>query len=304
MNKFLSRIAGMILILAAILGLVVSVSGIVFLYQNKTLIENQLISIVDLLDQTMTITSDGFTVINDALGQAEESIGLMQTITEGVADTVGSTGPALDAIGTLVGKDIVGIMEETQTALDAAQSSALLIDDTLKFISAVPFIGAKYRPDKPLHTSLSEVSQSMDNMPKSLEAVETNLSSTVEGLALLEGGISDLADSIGAADKSLASAQTVITEYSGTIDSLQLSIKSVKDTLPGTLEKALFGLSMLFVWMGIAQLGLFTQGLDLLHKHQSRPVVKIEDEVKVEAPGEQEVLQESELPGHGTDITG
>ena len=296
MNNFLSKISGLILILAAVLGLVVSVSGIVFLNQNKSLIREQLIIMVDLLDQTMTITSDGFIVINDALGQAEESIGIMQTITEGVADTVGSTGPALDAIGTLVGKDLVAIMTETQTALNAAQASALLIDDTLKFISAVPFIGAKYRPDKPLHTSLKEVSQSMDDMPKSLKAVETNLSSTVDGLSLLEQGISDLASSIGDADKSLTSARAVITQYSGTIDSLQVSIKNLKETLPRTLDAIFFGLFLLFIWLGIAQLGLFTQGLDLLHKRQSRPVVDVE---VVEKPP-----QESELPGQGTDVTG
>lgn len=294
MNKFLTKLTGVILILAAILGLVVSVSGIVFLYQNKASIENQLISIVDLLDQTITITSDGFTVINDALGQAEESISIMQTITDGVADTVGSTGPALDAIGTLVGKDLVEIVTETQSSLDAAQSSAMLIDDTLKIISAVPFIGAKYKPEKPLHTSLSEVADSMSDMPKSLEAVKTNLSDTVDGLSLLEEGISDLADSIGEADTSLLSAKTVITQYSGTIDSLKISIQTLKKSLPGTLNAVMFGLAMLFIWLGIAQLGLFTQGLDLLNKHKTSPAVEI-----VEAQPE-----ESELPGHGTDVTG
>ncbi len=89
-------------------------------------------------------------------------------------------------------------------------------------------------------------------------------------------------------DKSLTSARAVITQYSGTIDSLQVSIKNLKETLPRTLDAIFFGLFLLFIWLGIAQLGLFTQGLDLLHKRQSRPVVDVE---VVEKPP-----QESELP--------
>ena len=69
---------------------------------------------------------------------------------------------------------------------------------------------------------------------------------------------------------------------------MQVVVTNVRDNLPEWLRWVHTGLSLVLIWLGIAQLGLLTQGWDLVRRgmapgSESLPEPKVTDE----APGEE-----------------
>ncbi len=265
MSTFMSRFVGLTLILASILGLVVSVGGIVILVQNRQNLETQVVSLIDLMDSSLSITSEGFTVINDALVQTSKSTVLVTEITNDLGNSIGTSSPALESIGDLLGKELVAMIDSAQSSLVSAQSSAKVIDDTLKLVSFFSMSAPKPASgEKPLAESLGEIAKSMENLPKSLLTVQKSIEDTSKNLQSMQTGVYDLATSINQVDETIVNAQHVIGQYNSTVKEIRATTTQIKTNLPRTINLAVIGITLGLVWMAIAQIGLFTQGLELM----------------------------------------
>jgi hypothetical protein len=64
-------------------------------------------------------------------------------------------------------------------------------------------------------------------------------------------------------------------------------VTNARDNLPEWLRWARFGLSLVLIWLGIAQLGLLTQGWELVRRSATpEPGARTQSESVVESPGE------------------
>ena len=264
MNKYLPRITGVLLLFAATLGWVVSISGLVLFYRAKPKIAESLDSSIDLLARTLDATDNMLAVAGSTLLQAEDDITRIEVTTGDVSVTIGSTSAISEDFADLAGEDIPRLVEDIQTALESMQTSAKLIDDTLGFIAGIPLIGARYKPTVPLEDSVAQVSESLDDIPRVLSRMESNLELTAGSLEAVEADIESLSESIGEIKTSLATAQEVMVEYQSIVDEAQAGLENVKTGLPVWLRWITLGTTAFLIWLIIAQAGLFTQGLELI----------------------------------------
>ncbi len=72
---------------------------------------------------------------------------------------------------------------------------------------------------------------------------------------------------------SVEEAQGVIQSYQDQVTELENDLKSFQAQFPTWLTAAKWGLSLFFLWLGIAQVGLFLQGTALLGTGPSAVVV-------------------------------
>ena len=197
--SLLSRIIGVLLIVAAVGGLIFSIFGVVTIWRYKSTATQGLLNSVDLLQNTL-------------------------------------------------------------------QTSAQVIDGVLKTISSLPIIGSgvNYNPQTSLADSLGQISDSLDGLPNSFVDMGEGLQDTTHNLQIMQVDFALMVDAVRQIEVSVAQYKEVVAGYQESIKQVQAQLDLLAKNVPAAVNAAAWALTIFLVWMAIAQIGLFTQGLQRL----------------------------------------
>ena len=264
MKGTLNKIVGILLILAAILGMLLSIAGAIQLWRTAQHTEERLLKTTDLAGEALETTSGLLDVLGDMLQQVEASFSLIEASLGDTGLALENTAGITDSIGVLMGEDMVAVLNETQTALSSTKQTARLIDSTLKIVSAIPLIGAKYAPDVPLETTIEQVSKSLDPVPDALEEIESGLQTASTDLAIVKKDLDAMEEVVGNMKTNIGETVVLVETYQQNLSDLQDDFKLFEEKLPGRLKVFNIAALAFFIWLFISQLGLLTQGLELV----------------------------------------
>ncbi|HEX2979932.1 MAG TPA: hypothetical protein VHO48_06690 [Anaerolineaceae bacterium] len=269
-NLGISWLSGIALLVGAILGIGISLVGTWGVWRSVPLINAHAQSILDLFDETLTSSAQGLKIVNDTLSQTVDTVIYVQQSAEDLSTSLNDTIPFIDNVGSLVGNDMKSVVEDTQTSLQSAETSARLVDDTLRVITGLPLIGnmlgQRYAPKVPLSQSIGDVANSLDQLPTSLTEIQTGLTATADNLRGIQSEVTVLKEKVTEAETQLESAQTVIADYQEQVDALQQRMTALRQSVPRWLLWYKWGMTVFFVWLGIAQIGLLLQGIHILNQ--------------------------------------
>lgn len=275
MKKIIYSITGFSFSLAAALGIIVSVAGIVFVWRMVPGVSERLVNTASFTQRALDSTDDLLGVVDSTLTQAEDNIAMIADATQDVAETLNQTSAVTTTVAEAVGGEFTGVVENTQTALSALESSAKLVDDTLSFISAIPFLGAKYSSKTPLYSSVVEINDSLDEVPRTLKSLQENLDSTAEAFTVLNDSVSVLADNVSEIEDSLEEANTVVKRYQVLVNEAQETTVVVVEKLPRWVRWTAVGLTVMLVWLIVIQAGLLMFGAEMAGLKREKPEVDI-----------------------------
>jgi hypothetical protein len=285
------KFIGLLLLIAAVIGLIFSILGIAFLWRIQGNIATNIQSSVDLLSQTLQTTSQGLDVTYSALDSTVSTIRSLESTVETIAVTVKSSTPLVDEIRILMDVDLPNTITATQESLNSAAKSAKVIDSLLSTFSSLPLIGAslKYDPQVPLSESLSSVADSLSSLPVSFKSMQTDLVTTTTNMVTFESDLTVMAKSIGEIETSVGQYHAVIVGYQKSLDGLRLQLDLVHTNIPTIVRFLLIALTIFLGWMAIANLGILTQGWELLtegsmHKEVQEAIAENNAKVKEEEP--------------------
>ena len=265
MNRILTRTLGIALITAGVAGLVFSVLGLIAVARLEQRVGSAAIEQVELIDEALAATAEGLTLAESSLAQTVNAAGSLESAVAGLSQAVDDATPTLDSVARFLGEQLPATIETTQEALRSVSESAQIVDDILLLVTNIPVLGMeRYNPKVPLHRSFQEVADSLDQFPASLSTAQEGLVATIENLSGLEEDFGAMAEGIGALTTSLESAQSVLAEYRDVVAEFQSLADSVRKGLPGWLRWIRLGISAALIWLGIAQIGLITQGWELV----------------------------------------
>ncbi len=296
----LRRLIGLILILAAIGGLLISILGLVAIWRIHPNLTQNLQTGVDLIGQTLETTAQGLIITKEALASSVETIGNLQATIETTASTISSTQPMLEEISTMLKNDVPNTIQATQQTLLTAQQSAQVIDGVLMTLSSIPLIGSSigYNPEIPLSDALGDVAESLQDLPDSFTRMADSMKTTQSNVQTFEADLSVMAGSVGEIQTSVAEYEKVISGYQASLDQVQAQLDTLSTNLPQIVRTAVIGLTVFLVWLAIAQVGLFTQGWELLTESAPRRAKpEVEEEKKATAEDREAEGAESEQGG-------
>lgn len=274
-NKLGIRTIGVFFIITSIAGLLFSALGIGFLWVVRPRLQTAIIEFIDTIDLTLNNTNQSLTLLDDVIELTKGNIGTLQTTIDNLDGTIVSLSDSLDTTSVLIGDDLRQTVIESQTALSSAATSAELIDNTLFFLASVPFIGADYQPEVPLHTSLANVAGNLEDIPGSLESVEQTLGEAADGLDTLNTDLNTLVEDIQGFEQDLDDAQTVIEEYNDILVQAQDKTSTLRENIGIYLIVTWIFISGILVWLSITQVNILMQGWEYLHGEQK--VVNLAD---------------------------
>jgi hypothetical protein len=273
-GRILAIVAGSALIIAGILGLGLSIGGLFVLPRLEQQIETVAADQLEILDRALAATADGLTTAQGSLDQTAAALDSLEVIMGSVGQAISDTAPVLDVATDLLSEQLPTTIESTQETLTSVATSAQIVDDILGGLSAIPLLGLdRYSPEVPLHQGFQDVADGLDGIPELLLTAGDGLSAGAEGLQDIESGFAAMGQGIGEAGTSLESAQSVLEDYQEIVSDLQETLSSVGESLPGWLHTLRWSLTLVLVWLGVAQLGLITQGWDLLRRRGPSTVI-------------------------------
>ncbi|MHB8112033.1 MAG: hypothetical protein ACYDHA_01055 [Bellilinea sp.] len=265
MKPIFSRITGLVLIIAAVMGLGLSLAGLILLGGFSSRISANLLGALEYLDRALAISSDGLETAESSLQAADSALVSLVSTLDGVNESLQGMDPTLTALSTLLGKDLPGTIEATQDSLDSAQTSAKNIDNVLTSLSRIPFFGTLvYNPDVPLNETLGEISDSLNAIPRSLRDAKSGLDIADKNLTMITSDLGDIAQSTDQIGLSIADALLVIDEYQTLVADMQKRAKDFRQELPGQLRLATLAAALLLIWLAITQIGLLAQGAEFM----------------------------------------
>ncbi len=261
----LRRLVGLLLIIAALAGIVFSVLGLLQVWRLRPVVTQTVTDNLALFDQTLNTTQDGLTIVAQVVQTTTVDVASLQSTTLALAQAIHATSPTLDALTTLTGRDLPAAVSATQTSLASAQGSALLIDNVLSALTSIPFSPVSaYKPDVPLHTALAQVSTSLDGLTPSLATINTSLGDGKANLAVVETELNNVSATTKGISDTLGGALVVIDHYQATVTQLKQNVEATQLVAAGWITSITWVLTMVLVWLLIAQLGLGAQGLEML----------------------------------------
>lgn len=272
MKTLISRFTGILLILAAIGGLLIAVTGLVGIWQVKPDALTSVQSSLDLLDKTLETTAEGLVVTQKSLLGAQTSLQAMQTTLQTTTSTMQSTEPLISSLSDLAAQDLPATVIAAQNSLDSAAESAQVIDAVLRALNFLP--GINYNPNTPLAASLQALSANMDNLPDTFIVMQSNLEDTSQNLQTIQVDLLLVIDSLNQIETSLTDSENVITGYQDSIVQVQKQIDMLSSSAPGLINTISTAATVFFIWMAIAQLSLLIQGWQLIESTSSQPPPK------------------------------
>lgn len=283
MKKIIYSITGFSFSLAAALGILVSLLGIFFVWRMAPAVTERLVASATFAQKALDTTETLLDVVDTSLEKVEESVALVAESTEQVAETLNNTSAITSSVADTLGDEFTGMVEKTQTALTALETSAKLVDDTLSFISSIPFIGTSYSKKAPLQSSVVEINESMSELPQTLQEMEEKLSSTAQAFTSLNDSVNDLAENVGEIEASIQEAGVVVKEYQVLLDEAQRSTANIIEKLPRWVRWAAVGLTLLFVWLIVIQAGLLMFGMEMAGWRKEAPLEQPAEDVSPSA---------------------
>jgi hypothetical protein len=272
-KRFFAFSAGLALIMAGILGLALSIGGLIVLPRLERQVDTVALQQLEVLDRALAATLDGLITAKTSLAQAAEAVDTLEGIMADVGDAINDTAPVIQVTAELLNEQLPSTIEATQEALTSVATSAKLVDDMLGMISAIPLLGAdRYSPDVPLSQGFQDVSDGLDGVPELFLTAGEGLSGGIGNLQDVEQGFAAMGKTIGETTTSLDSAQTVLEDYEQVVGDLQGTLSYVEESLPEWLRVIRWSLTLVLIWLGVAQLGLITQGWELLRRSSAPPV--------------------------------
>jgi len=268
------RVIGITFIVAAIFGLIFSLAGIVLVWGVKAPLTENLVSTLDLIDTTLETTSSGLTVVDDTLTRTAADLtsleNTVQTAGRGVDDSI----PMVESISTLLSENIPQAIDATQTGLTSLQGAAGTLESTLQLLTSIPFLPIEgYNPEVSFSDALDDVSESLDAIPQSLSEMENTLGATEGNLVMLAAQVNIIARSVSELKSSLYEIQLVVDQYQEVISTLQEKLDTFRENLQMGITVTAWIFTIIFVWLGIAQVGLLTQGLERVNRKSGETTV-------------------------------
>jgi ABC-type transporter Mla subunit MlaD len=261
MNPQLKRIFGIVLVIISIVSLIISAGGVIGLWGARPAITTALEDTFALVSETAVTTQQALNVADQALQDAAGSIKILTGLTDTLADSLGGAQGAFTSVTQLLTQDLPVTLETAQTALDSAAEPATVVDNFLSGLAKIQFLGIDYNPEVPLDQSISNIGDSLNSLPATLEKIGSDLDGISSSLPDIVKAVRSLGTTIGDITTTLAKAQTVLKEYAVQLARASAAVQQISAGVPTYVTLFISVLTFIMLWIIAVQLIVLAIGL-------------------------------------------
>jgi methyl-accepting chemotaxis protein len=262
---------------AGLLGLVLSLAGLVGVWVAKPTVAVYASSTIETLNNSVVTSQNVMDITGQALGGTIDSVDALSAMLSTTAATVEDTKPVLDGFDSMMATTLPSTLRAATDSLYGAQEAAQVLENTIKSLDAFRFLlsgmpllgdlaaqpGESYNPEKPLADSLGELASNLEGIPDTFVEMSANLSATDDNLAAVQGNLVTMSDSVKLISSSLGEYQRMISQSKSSMDNLRSILTTIQSNLATILNAAAIVLSLFLAWLLAAQVVMLSQGWEL-----------------------------------------
>jgi len=275
--KALRRLLGIIVMIAGILGLVLSLAGLVSVWLYKPVVSSSVNETINTLDNSITTSQNVMDITHEAFGATIASVDALSEMLGTSADSIEDTEPVFIQVTTVMSDTLPSALLSATDSIKTAQEAAGVLESSIKSLDAFRFVLGSapllsafvdpsqppYNPEKSLEESLGELAENLKGMPVTFTEMSVNIDKADDNLVLIKDNLTTMSDSVALISESLGEYQSMIGQSESSMANLKLTLTNIRANLPMILNASAIGLSLFLFWLLIAQVVILSQGWEL-----------------------------------------
>jgi hypothetical protein len=275
--KALRRSLGVLVMIAGILGLVLSLAGLVAVWMVRSTVTSYAEATILTLDDSITTSKEVMGITEQALGATVDSVNALSTMLGASADSVGETMPILTELNTLMGEQLPATMTSAVESLRTAQQSAEVVDAAIVSLDAFRFLLGEapllsglvslpeepYDPETSLADSLGELASNLEGLPVTFTEMSGNLDTADDNLLTVQTSLNTMSESVGVISSSLSEYRSMVSQSQSSMENLRSILTDLRANLGTILNGAAIVLTLVLAWLLAAQVVILSQGWEL-----------------------------------------
>jgi uncharacterized protein YukE len=294
----LRRILGILVMIAGVLGLVLSLAGLIAVWMVKPTLAGFVDSTLLTVNNSITTSQQAMEITGQALGATVDSVDALSEMLGTTATTLEDTKPVLGQLNTVIGERLPATLESATTSLSAAQQAAGVMESSIRslnsfraVLSGVPMFGAfvegpaePYNPEVPMAVSLGQVAANLEDLPAMFQDMAANMDRADNNLDSIQGNLTTMSTSVGMISSSLSEYQAMIAQSQSSMENLRSMLTSIQANLNNILNTIAIVVSLFLLWLLVAQVVILTQGWELYQGTAGRMEGGVVEPLEAEAP--------------------
>ena len=279
------RLLGLIIILISLTGVAVSIGGIL---RGQELIDSVASVVGDglsLTSQTLDTVEDTLLLTKSTVKTVNNSVEAVDTTAEDVAFVLNQTQPLLNQLGAISSEDLPQSLETIQETMPTLADVAGTVDSTLTTLSNIEFeetipiinytvswsLGVEYDPEIPLEESVVRIGDSLEGLPAQLRGLRVYVNMTSDGMQTISGDLRLISSELKSVSAQLDEVDPLLDEYLATAVQLNDTTRQTRTGINSQLESIKLGITIVMIWLALAQLAPLYLGFELLLGRRGRP---------------------------------
>ena len=293
--KFTRKILSVFVMIAGILGVILSLAGLVGIWMAKPSVEIYTISTIDTLQGSIKTSQTVMEITAEALGATVNSVDALSEMLVTTASTVEDTKPAIDQVDTVMATTLPATLKSTTDSLASAQEAARVLENTIQslenfrfLLSSTPLLGdiagdpgEGYNPEKSLAVTLGELADNLEELPEVFVGISESLSSTDKNMENIQGNLITMSTSVKFISSSLSEYESMVIQSKSSMDDVKTMLSNIQNNLETILTWVAIVMSLFFGWLLAAQVVILSQGWELYQGTADR-LEKESEEVNTE----------------------
>ena len=300
------RVLGVLVMIAGILGLALSLTGLVGVWVIKPTAAEYANTTIVALNQSVNTSLEAMKVTGQALEATVESVDALSSMLSATAATIRDTEPVLNHVNFFIGERLPTTIESVTTSLESAQQGARVLDSAIQslesfqsVLSGAPLLSAfveqpeqAYDPEKPMAESLGELATSLEDLPELFTEMAADMDKADDNLEIIYSNLTTMSESVALISESLGEYEVMIEQSQSSMENLGAMLSNIQNNLTNILNGVAITFSLFFIWLLAAQVVIFSQGWEL-YQGTADQLEGGEAEPEVTEPQEDEPASES-----------
>ncbi|MEW5988432.1 MAG: hypothetical protein AB1791_17520 [Chloroflexota bacterium] len=300
----LRRVIGIIMFILGLVGVVISVAGIIYGRQAIDQFGGGLDNTLSLTSDTLNTAVDSLELAKTTIGDVNNGLDTVGVASSSIAKTITETRPLLDQVGEVVTQDAAASVEAMQTAIPNIAQVAGAIDSTLTALNDFRIdenilgfqlqydLGVDYDPAVPFDETINGLGDSLDGLPERLRSVEDDIAVTSANLQLIGDSIVRITADLDTINGRVAEVIPLLDQYVDIVNRLDDSIQRVRSQVTQQLGVVKNVLTFVLIWWGMPQLALVMIGWDFFAGRRGASRFELKADVMEEIKEEIEEVKE------------
>jgi archaellum component FlaC len=260
----LKRLAGVIMIISGVIGVTLSVAGMILIQRIPEHPPARLEEQLTLLDDTLAALADGMDTASQGLDTAADGLETLQTTTVSLTRVISNTNPTLTTADNLITKEIPDRVDAIQGVLPTLERAAFAVDSALLQVSEfeallvnLGFLSSPritYDPEMFLSEGVARLEGSLVGLSDRLRSVEPNFNLAEQQLGDMEdvvNSVGDLSETVG---EEIVRLQERVQEFDALLVRLDGAPGDLRDDVTTLIKTAKPATTALLAWLGLSQL--------------------------------------------------